>query len=300
MGPGFHLTREYQMKKIMALAGVSMAAIALLTAAPAAMAQTAPATNVVTTWSGSGNLGQNGTAAGSTGMAFSTAGNQIAGTLTFNNLGNNPYNYGVSNVNTNLNASVASGGEISILVNRTGSYAPLYGAAGQSISGYAFSNDGNAAMVMNSGVNYASMNDVGYGQARTAGGNTMDASGSIFQLNYTVDTGIAGNNGGITVVGTGSAALRQNFSGVSAGGFTMGSGGGITPVATVQANGTGTIQFGGITTNTLNVLGNTVVGTAANPGSFTGTVNYSGAQSWNNYGVSVTSGAPAIPPANPN
>jgi hypothetical protein len=274
------------MKKIMAFATASFAALAL-TAAIASPAMAAdPATTVNTSWNGAGTFNFNAVASGSTTANFGTSGNQAMGAITFANLGNNPYGYGVSNTTTDVNASVGNGGTITSNIVRTGSYVPLYGTASQSISAFAGSSDGSAALVNHVGVNYAGMNDIGYGQAKTAGGNTLDASGTAFTLNYAVDTGQAFNSAGIVVNGTGTAGLNLSSSGVSAGGFGLGQGQGIFTQANFSGQGIGTVSTGGVATGSLFVAnsGSTVYGTALNPASVTTNINYAttGAQvqSW--------------------
>lgn len=274
------------MKKMMALAGTAVAALALVCVAAPASAQVAPSTTVTSTWNGGGTYTFNGTAANSSALNFSSVGNLANGSISFTNQANNPYNYGVSNSMAHVNASVGQGGVISSQINRTGSGA-MYGPAGQSINGYAFSNDGTAELAMHSNVNYASMNDIGYGQTRTSNGNSLEAAGSAFQLNYSVDTGQAYNSAGILVSGSGNAALTLASSGVSANGFGMGQGQGIFTQGAFTGTGVGTVSTGGMATGNLFIAnsGSTVYGTAANPASVATTINYatSGAQvqSWN-------------------
>lgn len=285
------------MKKFM-LAAASVAALALMTAAPAT-AQTAPATSVDATWNGAGAFNFNANGLGSSTGAFSTFGSMGAiGAINYTNQANNPYNYGVSNTSMDVNASIAGGGFVSSSLTRDGS-AAMYGAAGQSISGYAESNDGSAAMAQHARVNYASMHDRGYGESRTAGGNTLEASGSVAAIGYVVNTGVAGNLARIDAIGTGSMALRQNYSGASGNGLSLANGGGIVTAANFTANGTGQLSYGALSTGSVNVhgMGQTVLGTVDNPASFNATLNYSGAQNWNNWHLTGTSSGPATPPA---
>lgn len=276
----------------------AVASVAALALASAAQAQT----TVNTTWNGGGNVDTSVTATGSTAATFSTGGNMISGSFGFTNQGNNPYGYGVSNTTTNVNAAVGSGGFISSSVNRTGSYVPLYGLAGQSISAAASSSDGSAALVQNASVNYAGMTDIGYGQPKTAGGNTVDASGSNVILSYGVNTGSAGNNAGILVNASGSAALNLSSSGVRYNSFGMGQGQGIFTQANFSGTGIGTVSTGGMATGSLSVAnsGSTVYGTVNNPASVTTNINYATTgnqvQSWN-FALGGTSSGPATPPA---
>lgn len=289
----FSIDKGIPMKKML-LAGAAIAAA--LTMASAASAQS---TNVGATWNGAGSFNFNATGSGSSSGAFSTFGaNSAIGSVSYNNTGVAPYGYGVTGTSLNADATIGGGGFISSAMTRDGSYAPLYGGAGQSIQSFVASDDGTAALVQHSNVNYASMNDVGYGQARTAGGNTLEVSGTNFQLGYSIDTGVDGNAGGLSVIGTGSAAIVQNFSGASANGFNLGNGGGILTAANFSANGTGQLSYGAMGTGSVNVLGmgQTVVGTQLNPASFSATLNYSGAQNWNNWALTGTSSGPATPP----
>lgn len=292
----FSIDKGIPMKKML-LAGAAI--VAALTMASAASAQS---TNVGANWNGAGSFNFTANGSGSSSGAFSTFGaNSAIGSVSYVNQGNNPYGYGVSNTSLNANATVGGGGFIQSSMTRDGSGA-MYGAAGQSIVSFVGTDDGTAALVQHSNVNYASMNDVGYGQARTAGGNTLEVSGTNFQLGYNVDTGVAGNNGGLSAIGTGSAAIVQNFSGAGANGFNLGNGGGILTGANFSANGTGQLSYGAISTGSVNVLGmgQTVVGTQANPASFSATLNYSGAQNWTNWALTGASSGACTSCTTPN
>lgn len=268
------------MKK-MILGAVAFAALAMASAA------SAQSTTVSGSWNGNGSFGFNASGSNSSTSTFSTQGNGAVGAITYGNLGNNPYGYLVSNTSLNVDARVAAGGFMTSQVVRDGSYAPLYGAAGQSITASAFSSDGAAALVQHVGVNYAGMSDIGYGQSRTAGGNTLDASGTTIELNYVVNTGAANNSAGFLVQGTGSAAVLLASSGVSANGYGMGQGQGIFSQGQFSGTGQGTFTTGGVATGSLFVAnsGSTIYGTAANPASITTIGNYAttGAQiqNWN-------------------
>ena len=260
----------------------------LFTAALAALALSASAqTTISSTWNGSGTVTFDASTANSTHVNVMSSGYTINGAATYVNNGDNPYGYGVATTKFDVNASVAGGGYVQSAVTRTGSGA-MYGAAGQSITAYASSTDGNAALVQHTNVNYASMNDIGYGQSRTALGNTMDASGSAYTLNYVVNTGAANNNGGFVANGSGSGAVVLASSGVSANGFAMGTGQGIYTQANYSYNGVGTFSYGGVATNNLTVhgTGNTLPGTAANPASVNVVGSYAGAGTWNNFAIS--------------
>jgi hypothetical protein len=268
-------------------AGVAAVALALAGAAQAD-------TTVNTGWNASGNVNQTGTTTGSTGYAWSTGGNAVAGSSAYHDSGVQPYGYGVTGTSLDLSGTVAGGGFIQSETDRTGSYLPLYGAAGQSVASSAFSSDGNAALVQHTSVNYAGLNDLGhYGVTQTPGGATAEASGTSIQVQYAVNTGAVGASG-INVIGTGSASITQNYAGASAHGFSMGVGGGDYQLASFAAQGIGTVSTGGIATKSLSLVntGGTIYGTSLNPASVTTTINYdtTGAapgtsQTWN-YGIS--------------
>lgn len=248
----------------------------------------AAATTSTGTWNGNGVFTFNAIGTNGSTATLNTIGNGLAGTATYVNVENNPYSYNVPNTTFDVGATVGAGGSITSGVVRTGSYAPMYGAAGQSIVAYAGTIDGSAALVQHVSTNYAGMQDLGYGQARTAGGNTLQAAGTSYQLAYNVDTGSANNLGVVNVQGTGSASITQNFSGASANGFSLANGGGIYTTANIAASGIGTFQFGGTATNNLQVLGagNSLPGTTANPASFVGIGTFSGANmTWTNYAI---------------
>jgi hypothetical protein len=273
------------MKKLLLRAAALVAPVVALAVlvVPAAEAQT----TVTGAWNGGGTYTFNANTVNSTTAAVQTGGNVAVGSATYTAQGNFPYGYGVDTTKLDVNASVGSGGYIQSVANRTGSYTPLYGAAGQSITALAQSNDGDAALVQHVNVNYAAMNDIGYGQSKTAGGNTLDASGSAILLNYALDTGTANNNAGILVNASGSAGLNLSSSGVNSGGFGLGQGQGIFTQANFSGAGIGTVSTGGVATGSLSVAnnGSTIFGTVANPASISTTINYAttGAQvqSWN-------------------
>lgn len=276
------------MKKMLLAGAAVFAALAMASAA------SAQSTTVGANWNGAGSFNFNANGSGSSTGAFSTFGaNSAIGSVSYVNQGNNPYGYGVSNTSLNASASITGFGSIQSSLTRDGS-GGMYGAAGQSILSYVGTDDGAAALVQHANVNYASMNDVGYGQARTAGDNTLEVSGTNMQLVYAVDTGVAGNSGFVSAAGTGSASIVQNFSSASSGGFSLGNGGGITTAANFSGNGTGQLSYGAISTGSVNVLGmgQSVVGTQANPASFSATLNYSGAQNWNNWALTGGSTGP--------
>lgn len=248
------------------------------------------ATTSTATWNGNGTFTFDATTAGNgSTAAMGTQGNNLIGTATFVNQETNSYGYGVTGTNFNVTAAVGgNGGVINSSITRDASYAPLYGAAGQVISGSVFTSDGTAGLVMNASTNFAGAQDVGYGQPRTAGGNTIQASGTAYQINYNVDTGVANNGGGVGVAGTGSASITQNYSGASGTGFSLANGGGIFNTANIAASGTGSFSYGGVATSLIKDLGtnNNLPGTVANPASVTTTGTFSGNNvSWNNYGI---------------
>ena len=269
------------LKKVLGL-GAALAAVAF--AAQPAMAQT----TVTGTWNGAGNGTFTATAVNSTQSNFSIGGNLITGQASFSNLQNNPYGYGVDSTTFDAAGEVQNGGFVQFGTNRTGSYAPMYGAAGQSIGGVAQSSDGAASLSMFTNVNYAGMNHIGYGHDQTPGGNTLDASGSAIMLNYVVDTGQANNNAGVLVSATGQAGLKFASSGASANGFNMGQGQGIYTQGLFTGSGVGQMSTGAVATGQINIANNgaVVYGTNLNPASVTTTVNYdttnAGAnQTWN-------------------
>lgn len=267
------------------------AALAIAIASPAGAA-----TTVNTSWNASGNVSQSGSATNSSSYAWSTGGSAVAGTSAYTNQENNPYGYAVPNTSLSLIGTVAGGGFITSETDRTGSYLPLYGGSGQYVSASASSSDGTAALVQNASVNYAGLQDLGhYGVTPTPNGNTVDASGSAIIVQYAVGTGAVGA-AGIQVAGSGSASITQNYAGASAHGFSMGVGGGDYQLASFTAQGIGTVNTGGVATNSLSLVntGGTIFGTTANPASVTTTIHYdtTGApagtsQTWN-YGLSGT------------
>lgn len=280
------------MKKLMMLASGSVAALALMAAAPA-MAQS---TSVDATWNGAGNFAFNANGQGSSTGVFNTFGASSAiGSINYTNQGNNPYGYGVSNTSMDVNASIDGGGWVQSSMTRDGSGA-MYGTGGQSISGFAESSNGAAAMVQHTGVNYARLQDRGYGESRTAGGNTLEASGSVVAIGYSVNTGVAGNSGGINAIGSGSMSIRQNYSSVSSNGFSLANGGGIVTSAVFSANGAGQLNYGASGTGSVNVhgMGQSVVGTVDNPASFSATLTYGGAQTWSNWHLSGSSAGACV------
>lgn len=222
-----------------------------------ALALSAQAQTVVnSTWNGAGVFNFAGTVSNGASLNFVSGGNLNAGAINFTNAQDNPYSYGVSTVSANVAANVANGGGISSAFSRDSSYVPMYGAAGQVASTHVDST-GSASVATYNTANYAGLSQVNYGNTM---GPTVAATGDY---NFTHRISGGANLAQISGGGSGSVAVKTNYSGASAGGVSFAQGGGIYTLASYTATGAGGVTAQGQGSNLVSGFGSSFAGPGA-------------------------------------
>ncbi|MDD5621276.1 MAG: hypothetical protein PHS27_01670 [Candidatus Pacebacteria bacterium] len=144
------------------------------------------------------------------------AGNNVTATGQCTDANNNPYGYNVDSVTAWLRGTTTNGGQISLQLNRLGSYVPMYGPAGQISLWEVFSSDGTASLAARTSMNYASMIDSQYGfQAN----GQLQASGTTFYVLRQITNGT--DWGLVQISGNGSGTITCMNSGANGTGYTL-------------------------------------------------------------------------------
>ncbi|MEF8879787.1 MAG: hypothetical protein V5A64_05290 [Candidatus Thermoplasmatota archaeon] len=167
-------------------------------------------------WSGSGNLSEYFNAGDDADVWMKTKGNFIEGEFNAADKDNNPYSYGVDNVNANVDARVNNGGRISFEFDRTDSKESMYGPAGQKSYSYVSSDNGYAGMKYRSGSNFASMRNCEY---KFNSNDQFFASGSNYEIRHTLwdsdddgaDVHVFGSSGNAAVTSMSEEAGGSSF-----------------------------------------------------------------------------------------
>ncbi len=247
-----------------------------------------PPTTVTMNWSGTGTVGTTVTAGNDANTTFSTGGSSINGTFTATDQNNNPYGYQVDSYENYLNASVGNG-YIEITTNRTDSYAPMYGSAGQTSYSFVGVDGGTASMADRVTTNYAKMVSATYTYQLT-GGHNIVASADYYQIMRNINAG-NGDGAGFSAGGSGSATLdcmSSEASGVWP--LTLGRGAGCYTDANFNASGSGGLSVGGTGHNsvTFNGMGVTATGDgSAYSASLSFVANWLGTVSVADYSLTV-------------
>lgn len=252
------------MKKIFAIA-LALALAVTLCFSGVAMAD--DPTTVTVDWSGAGVV-DGSVNTGDAVAYFHSEGNNHVGEFTATDLNNNPYSYGVDTNTFTMETTINGTGWARLVVDRTDAYTPMYGAAGQQSFTYVGALNGIATLQNRSGTNYASMGDYNYGWH--ANDHITVTGADAYTIQRFMDSG-SGNFAEVFASGTGDADLDCMSSGASAGGVTLGLGGGCYTNASFDATGTGTF--------TLTGTGNNSATTAMAPG-MTGASSFQIVASW--------------------
>lgn len=236
------------MKKFTVLIGIILAIVASLIISVPALAD--GPTNVTVTWSGTTDVTGN-VNTGDSVTGFSVSANNATGTFTATDSNNNPYSYGVDNNSAAITGNFSGGGEMVFQTTRTDSYAPMYGASGQTVYNYVGSSDAGS-MTTNSGTNYAGMVNCTYGQDKTlSSGYNYTASGSSFVIQQYV-TAPGGDYAGFVSGGNGSAVIDSMTTQASGLNNTdLGWGGGCYTNADATFTGAGTFQVSAVGANNI-------------------------------------------------
>lgn len=269
------------MKKLIGIA-LMLALAATLCFSSVALADD-PDDVVNVNWSGSGLVGGSVTAGDDATTTFQTSGASISGSFAATDLNNNPYNYGVDNFNTNINATVVDG-IIQYQTDRTDSYAPMYGSAGQLSYSEVWVIGGSGSMATGSQTNYAGMTDGTYG-SQLPGGHNIVANASSYYLERYVRAG-DGDNAYVWAQGDGQATLGCMSSEMSAGGVRLGRGCGCYTDANFTATGTsGLFEVRGTGTNSVSLDG---MGITSGGGSLAFIANWTGSFSIGDYSLTAS------------
>jgi len=220
-----------------------------------------------TNWNGAGILDINFTAGNDLNERFTTGGNLISGNFQATDSNNNPYGYNVDSVNSYVVSKVI-GGYATYQSNRTDSYTPMYGSAGQQLYAYTYaSSDGSAEMAIGTQSGYAEMYAGTYSQPKTTNGKNFEANASTYILQEQI---LDGSNDGANfdLRGNGSAKIDSMTSQMFGSSFGFGLGGGCYTNADVDATGAGTFKVNAWADNGLTVnKGNIVIpGSGVNDG----------------------------------
>jgi hypothetical protein len=264
---------------------IVLAMVLMAMAIPVSVMADSP-TSVVVNWGGTGVVNSTVTAGTSSVHSFNTDGGSVAGNFVVNNVGDNPYNYGVASTNSYIQGGVGNG-VLTYTVTRTGSY-PMYGAAGQLAQSYISADGGTAYMATGSTMNYAAMVNGTYAKPKTPGGYNFEANAANFSMGSLISAGTGNDYALFTSLGTGTAKINDMTNEASAGGVQLGRGAGCYTNANALFNGIGTFTVnavGGnnIQTGTINANGNGTVGSV----NFTSILNYNGTAGNTDYSVTV-------------
>jgi hypothetical protein len=248
------------------LAVVCIMAIAV----PCAVLADAP-TTVVVNWVGGGEVTGTATAGTASVYSFQTNGNTISGNFNTTDSNNNPYSYGVDSTNAYIDADV-SGGYISYQANRTGSYAPMYGAAGQTTSSFVgVGSDGVGEMATGNANNYAGGGTGTYAKPHTSGGYNYQASGTNYLIQSYVGVlpgniySPVGNNAWLQSIGTGTAKINDMSNDYGGNSLTFGKGQGCYTNANAIMTGLGQFAVNAFGTNGIqSALGSYTLGGVSN------------------------------------
>ncbi|MBC7074027.1 hypothetical protein H5T58_01410 [Candidatus Parcubacteria bacterium] len=167
---------------------------------------------------------------------FYSEGAHFWGSATFKDYNDNPYKYNVDTILAQVQAFVENGGVIYFRFDRTDSYTPMYGSAGQYTLTSIYTSDGTASFATQTKTNYAYMVTHNYGfQAN----NQYTASGSEFGILHQI-FGATGLWAVIQVTGNGSAIVTLMSDEASANHWKLGEGAGCYTNASLAATGSGT------------------------------------------------------------
>ena len=233
------------MKRLIMLAVLMIAAISGVSAA----------TTVDVNWSGYGNFDTTFNSGGDAVIKM-WANGHTGGNFYAEDIDNNTYSYGVDDTNAWMKGDITTsggigGGTLRFQYERTNSYVPMYGEAGQ-ISNSFVGSSGIGALNFRVGSNYASLGSSNYDWQSNA---QFSATGD-FEIMHELYTGL--NNGGkVYLFGTGSAVvdhMTDSARGVNPtpgyynsvySPFNFGAGGGCYTNANIEATGYGIAAVSG-------------------------------------------------------
>ena len=212
---------------------VSLVAVVL---ALAVMNGARASTQVDTTWNGAGQYHLSFTGDDDATNTFNTGGDLISGEYHGINSENNPYHYGVNDVDAKVKASVTNG-FVEYTFDRTDSYTPMYGNAGQHSYSYV-GTDGTGSLAWHSHSNFASLKECNYGWQSN---DQLQANGNHY-LEH--DFVVAPNVGaGIVLQGSGTSSISDMSDESWKSSFKFGKGCGCYTNAEVNSVGSGVFDL---------------------------------------------------------
>jgi len=194
------------------------------------------ATDFTLDWSGYGTVTGTFNSGDDAVASMQTSGN-TAGTFYAVDTGIAPYSYGVDDSSAWMRGDITNGGgTLNFNYARTDSYEGMYGSAGQWSNSFVGST-GTGSLDFRTSSNYASLVSSEYNW-QTNG--QFQASGSLFEISHTLQSGDPDNWGSMSVVGSGSAVVDYMADGYTGGdGFRFGSGDGCYTNADILTTGNG-------------------------------------------------------------
>ncbi|MHB8084379.1 MAG: hypothetical protein ACYDHZ_00940 [Dehalococcoidia bacterium] len=203
------------------------------------------------TWNGGGIVGGVVTT-GDTTSTFNVSAGLANGSFTATDSNDNPYGYGVDTNFAYIGGSFTNGGTMTFQTVRNTSYAPMYGASGQTTGTLVTSTD-SGSMSTDSWTNYAEMTNAMYGHT-VVGAADLTANGTYTIQQYVASSmsgnTITGDYAMLTAGGTGTAAINDMTTGASgATNVNLGWGGGCYTNANAIFTGSGTFQVAAAGTN---------------------------------------------------
>ena len=242
------------MRKVFSSVLSILALVCILAIAIPGIALADAPTTVIVNWGGAGTVTGTTVAGAAATYSFQTTGNSIAGNFNATDSNDNPYSYGVDSSRAYIDADV-SGGTIAYQSNRTGSYSPMYGPAGQVTSSFVGVHaDGIGEMATGNGNNYAGGGTGTYAQPHTSGGYNYQASGTDYLIQSYVGNGGTisapiGNNAFVQSVGTGTSKINDMSNDYGSTSLTLGKGQGCYTNANGVMTGNGQFVVGATGTN---------------------------------------------------
>jgi hypothetical protein len=211
-------------------------------------------TTVDVTWDGTGYVDTE-VNTGDAHAGFMTGGDGISGTYTATDSNDNPYNYQVDSFSAVFTGHVVNGGMFTGC-DRTDSYNPMYGPAGQESYSIVTVEDGWADMAYRTTTNFAQMRDCSYGYQLPGGHNIVLDAAFYYIDRYIGDN--RGESGEFEAWGTGAATL-DCMSAEASGNWALklGCGCGCYTDANYNATGAGHVEVTGTGNNgvTFNGMG---------------------------------------------
>jgi len=201
-------------------------------------------TTIDTAWNGAGTFETHFVAGDDARVDLWTGGSLISGEWHATDSDNNPYNYGVDNVEAKVKAS-STNGFIEYQFERTDAKTSMYGEPGQ--KAYTLIDSlGTASFAWRSTSNYASLSSSNYGWQANG---QMQATGE-HQIIHTFEAN-PNEWAGLRVIADGTSYISDMSEGSNSAGYTFGKGLGCYTNAEVGIVGSGTFDLNAYADNSI-------------------------------------------------